>query len=74
MPLIPIGSKAGAMAQDLHVIGPGGAGKSTIGVLLAKRLQVPFLDLDRQFVTDFGDISEYIDRHGCFGEMELIAG
>jgi len=48
----------------IHLIGPGGAGKSTIGALLAERLDVTFLDLDRHLVGRVGDISEYIGRHG----------
>ena len=48
----------------IRLIGPGGAGKSTIGDLLAERLEVPFVDLDRHFADLVGDISEYIDRHG----------
>lgn len=48
----------------IQLIGPGGAGKSTIGALLAERLDVTFLDLDRHFVGRVGDISEYINRRG----------
>jgi shikimate kinase len=48
----------------IRLIGPGGAGKSTIGALLAERLDVPFVDLDQQFACRAGDISEYIGRHG----------
>src|SRR5258708_34111028 len=48
----------------IRLIGPGGAGKSTIGALLAERLDVPFVDLDRHFAGRVGDISEYIGRHG----------
>lgn len=47
----------------IRLIGPGGAGKSTIGALLAERLDVPFVDLDRHFADRVGDISEYIGRH-----------
>jgi shikimate kinase len=47
-----------------RLIGPGGAGKSTIGALLAERLDVTFLDLDRHLVGRVGDISQYISRHG----------
>ena len=48
----------------IRLIGPGGAGKSTIGALLAERLEVLFVDLDWHFADLVGDISEYIDRHG----------
>jgi shikimate kinase len=46
----------------IPLIGPGGAGKSTIGALVAERLGLRFVDLDRHFIV--GDISEYIGRHG----------
>lgn len=48
----------------IRLIGPGGAGKSTTGALLAERLGVPFVDLDRHFASRLGDIGEYIGRHG----------
>jgi shikimate kinase len=48
----------------IRLIGPGGAGKSTIGALLAECLGVPFVDLDRLFAARVGDISEYIGRRG----------
>ena len=50
----------------IHLAGPGGAGKSTIGRLLAERLGVHFFDLDREFERGFGDISAFIDRHGYY--------
>lgn len=46
--------------------GPGGAGKSTIGALLAARLEVAFVDLDRHLAGRVGNISEYIGRHGYY--------
>lgn len=49
---------------DIHLIGPGGAGKSTIGALLAERLHVPFFDLDRELAGRVGDISAFIGQHG----------
>jgi shikimate kinase len=50
--------------EKVRLVGPGGAGKSTIGALLAQRLDVPFLDLDRHVAGRVGDISEYLGRHG----------
>jgi thymidylate kinase len=53
-------------AQDVSItlIGPGGAGKSTVGVLLAERLGMASVDLDRRFGSRAGDIGEYISRFG----------
>jgi shikimate kinase len=48
----------------IRLIGPGGAGKSTVGALLAARLEIPFVDLDRHLGGRVGDISDYISRHG----------
>jgi shikimate kinase len=48
----------------IQLIGPGGAGKSTIGALLAERMDVIFVDLDRHLTGRVGDISEYISRYG----------
>jgi len=53
-----------SVAQQIRLVGPGGAGKSTIGAVLAERLGVAFVDLDRHLASRLGDISEYIDRHG----------
>jgi shikimate kinase len=48
----------------IRLVGPGGAGKSTTGALLAQRLGVPFVDLDQEFVAQVGDLSRYLDSHG----------
>ena len=48
----------------ITLIGPGGAGKSTVALLLAGRLRVRAVDLDRLFAERAGDISEYISRFG----------
>jgi shikimate kinase len=48
----------------IRLIGPGGAGKSTVGFALAKRLNLPFVDLDKQFTGRAGDISAYIAGNG----------
>lgn len=48
----------------IRLVGPGGAGKSTAGRLLAQRLGIPFVDLDQEFVANVGDISKYLNSHG----------
>ena len=48
----------------IHMIGPGGAGKTTTGAALADRLGVPFVDLDAEFAASCGDVSAYLDTHG----------
>jgi hypothetical protein len=48
----------------IHLIGPGGAGKTTTGAALAGRLDVPFVDLDAEFAASRGDLSAYLDAHG----------
>ena len=51
----------------IRLVGPGAAGKTSAGTLLAERLGVSFLDLDRYLAGRGGDISAYIDRHGYEG-------
>ena len=48
----------------IQLIGPGGAGKSTVGAALASRLMRPFHDLDREFESRHGDIDSFIKAHG----------
>jgi shikimate kinase len=48
----------------ITLVGPGGAGKSTVGALIAERLNVVFSDLDRWFSERFGDIGAHINRFG----------
>ena len=48
----------------IHLVGPGGAGKSTVGALLSDRLNTPFVDLDRCFRERSGDISHFLQRYG----------
>jgi len=49
--------------MTIHVAGPGGAGKTTVGRALAKRLSIAFVDLDEQFIARAGDISAYLAAH-----------
>lgn len=48
----------------IQLIGPGGAGKSTIGAALATRLGCPFHDLDREFERRRTDIDAFIGTRG----------
>jgi shikimate kinase len=48
----------------IRLIGPGGAGKTTTGALLAQRLGIGFVDVDQRFAAAFGDVSEYLAAHG----------
>ena len=50
-----------------HLIGRGGAGKSTIGAVTARRLNWRFVDLDQCFLSWHGHIGGLIDRHGYAG-------
>lgn len=47
----------------LHLIGPGGAGKSTTGVLLASELGISCIDLDQEYLKN-SDISADIEVQG----------
>jgi len=48
----------------ITLVGPGGAGKTTIGAAVAARLGVAFADLDRAFTEHHGDISACLDQRG----------
>ncbi|MCK6568054.1 MAG: 3-dehydroquinate synthase [Chloroflexi bacterium] len=60
----------------LFLYGPPGTGKSTIGRLLAKSLQLPFVDLDRIIETNAGmSIPQIMEQRGetAFRDMETAA-
>jgi shikimate kinase len=48
----------------IQIIGPGGAGKTTVGAALAARLGCAFSDLDREFERRRADIDAFIGAHG----------
>jgi len=48
----------------IQLIGPGAAGKSTVGAALAARLGCPYRDLDREFERRHADIDAFIDAYG----------
>ncbi len=55
----------------IQLIGPGGAGKSTIGAALADRLGVPFVDLDaaiaRKRLTTTRHAGREANNEWCIG-------
>lgn len=61
------------MSPITVLIGPPGAGKTTIGALLAERLDVPFHDADADIVTRAGkSVAEIFTEDGeaAFRELE----
>ena len=50
--------------MPIQLIGPGGAGKTTVGWTLARQLGIAFVDLDERFTSRVGDISAYLGTHG----------
>src|SRR5919202_4649449 len=54
----------GPSTSMIHLVGPGGSGKSTVGAALATRLRCPLYDLDRVFERRRADIDDFIERHG----------
>ncbi|MFG0517991.1 shikimate kinase [Kluyvera intermedia] len=59
--------------MHLFLIGPGGAGKSTVGEKLAVRLGYVFVDLDAQFCERVANIREYLKSHGYEAYLEQNA-
>lgn len=62
------------MQKHIFLIGFMGSGKSTVGALLAERLNLPFLDSDKEIEKKAGkSISEIFSRDGeaAFREMEM---
>jgi XRE family aerobic/anaerobic benzoate catabolism transcriptional regulator len=57
-----------ARDRRIALIGLRGAGKTTLGTLLAERLAVPFIELDREVERDAGvDIAEIFEFYGQAG-------
>lgn len=73
---VPTPSNAdGATSPVLVLVGPMGAGKSSIGRRVAKALGVPFTDSDTVIVRAHGPIAQIFDEHGepYFRELERAA-
>ena len=48
----------------IRLVGPGGAGKTTTGAMLAQRLAIRFVDVDQEFAAAFGDVSAFLEVNG----------
>lgn len=46
------------------LVGPMGAGKSSVGRQVAKRLDIGFIDTDRRIVAEHGSIATIFEKHG----------
>ncbi len=60
------------MSQAIFLIGMPGAGKSTLGVSLAKNLARPFIDTDLLIQSRVGmSLQAYLDAHGYLALREI---
>jgi XRE family aerobic/anaerobic benzoate catabolism transcriptional regulator len=66
------GVDAAMRRQRIALIGLRGAGKSTLGRMIAERLDVPFIELDREIERSSGlTLSEIFDLYGQAGFRRL---
>ncbi len=60
--------------NHIFLYGPPGAGKTTVGQILAGALRLPFMDLDDAIETDTGiNIPKIVDKQGVAAFRELEA-
>lgn len=52
------------MSKNILFIGPASVGKTTIGRLLADRIQWPFIDIDEEFCKRIDLIPRYVKQKG----------
>lgn len=71
-PVAPPPARTPDHRNRIALIGLRGAGKSTLGRMLADRLQVPFLELDREIEAEAGlGLGEIMELHGQPGFRRL---
>lgn len=62
--------------KHIFIIGPGGVGKTTSGSILSKKLNIPFIDLDQEFMEKIANIGKYINDYSykqyCIKNSELF--
>jgi XRE family aerobic/anaerobic benzoate catabolism transcriptional regulator len=74
-PGFPTPPRAANYRDRIALIGLRGAGKSTLGPLLAARLGTPFFELDREIEKDAGlGLAEIMELHGQAGFRRLERG
>ena len=56
--------RAWQAGETIFLLGPGGVGKSTLGLELCRRLNWPLIDLDLQFCERIEIIGSFIATHG----------
>lgn len=56
--------RTGSVSLQVHLIGPGGAGKTTVGAIVAARLNWRFVDVDQCFLAAHGNIGDFIRDRG----------
>jgi XRE family aerobic/anaerobic benzoate catabolism transcriptional regulator len=73
--IAPVGARTPDHRDRIALIGLRGAGKSTLGSLLAQRLGVPFLELDQEIEKEAGlGLGEIMELHGQSGFRRLERG
>ena len=64
------------MNPKIFIVGPGGAGKTTSGKILARLIGYNFIDLDQEFCDHVGNVGAYIQQKGykkyCCRNSELF--
>jgi XRE family transcriptional regulator, aerobic/anaerobic benzoate catabolism transcriptional regulator len=72
VPNVRDGARTPGHRERIALIGMRGAGKSTLGPLLAERLGMPFLELDREVEKEAGlGLGEIMELHGQAGFRRL---
>lgn len=63
------------MNNSVVLIGPMGAGKTTLGKKLARQLGVPFADTDKIVSSKHGSVQSIFQKHGeeHFRDLETVA-